>query len=147
MAIQAGDLLPTLEKQISQEVIDRYAGASGDFNPLHVDPERGKTTPFGSTVAHGMLLLGYISELLTLSFGSHWASTGSLDLRFRRPARPGDTAIVSGRVTGVEEREGGARVRLAVNCRLGDGTTAALGTASLLLPSDQSARPPRSVLT
>jgi 3-hydroxybutyryl-CoA dehydratase len=131
MTAQKGQQLAALEKQITQDVIDGYAEASGDFNPLHTDPELGRTTAFGSTVAHGMLLFGYVSEMLTVSYGRDWASTGSLDLRFRRPARPGDTVTVSGRVTAVDEVDGAEVVRLAVECRLGDGTVAALGTAGV----------------
>ena len=42
---------------------------SGDHNPLHTDPAFAATTQFGGTIAHGMLVLAYVSELMTAAFG------------------------------------------------------------------------------
>jgi acyl dehydratase len=79
-----------------------------------------------------MLLLGYISEMMTLAFGAAWASSGKLQVRFRRPARPGDTVAVDGTVTSVTDDGGPRRIGCAVQCRLQDGTVVASGRASLL---------------
>ncbi|MBZ6378395.1 nodulation protein NodN [Pacificimonas flava] len=43
--------------EVTQEVIDKFADATGDHQFIHVDPERAKATPFGSTIAHGFLTL------------------------------------------------------------------------------------------
>src|SRR6266542_3225267 len=95
--LDVGDDLLAVTKIITQEKINRYADASGDHNPLHIDPEFAMRTQFGGTVAHGMLVLAYISEMMTGAFGKWWDAAG-LKVRFRGPARPGDTVTTSGRV-------------------------------------------------
>jgi 3-hydroxybutyryl-CoA dehydratase len=91
--------LSPLTRTITQEKIGRYARSSGDGNPLHTDPAFAARTQFGGTVAHGMLLLAYLSEMLTAAFGLAWLSSGRMKVRFRGPARPGDTVTATGRVT------------------------------------------------
>jgi len=49
---------------VTQQRIDAYADASGDHNPIHVDPEFARATPFGGTIAHGMLVLALIGEMM-----------------------------------------------------------------------------------
>ena len=88
---------------VTQEKIDRYAAAGGDGNPLHTDPAFAARTQFGGTIAHGMLTLAYVSEMLTTAFGQRWLEVGRLKVRFRAPARPGDTVTVSGRVRQVKD--------------------------------------------
>jgi 3-hydroxybutyryl-CoA dehydratase len=80
-----------VSRRVTQEGIRRYAEASGDYNPLHVDEEYARTTPFGGTIAHGMLVLAYLSEMMAAAFGRDWLAGGRLKVRFRAPARPGDT--------------------------------------------------------
>jgi 3-hydroxybutyryl-CoA dehydratase len=79
------------------EVTKAFADLSGDHNPLHLDPEYAKTTPFGGVIAHGMLSAAYISAVL----GQQLPGAGSVylnqTLRFRRPIRMGDS--VTARVT------------------------------------------------
>ncbi len=112
-AIPQVDVLQPLTKNITQEKIDRYAVSSGDGNPLHTDPVFAATTRFGGTIAHGMLVLAYISEMMTESFGEAWLSSGTLKIRFRGAARPGDTVTASGRIVGRE----GNMTRCEVACR------------------------------
>jgi 3-hydroxybutyryl-CoA dehydratase len=76
-------------------MLSRYAEASGDFNPIHIDEAFAKTTPFGGTIAHGMLVLAFISEMMTIAFDDRWLKGGKLDVRFRAPARPGDLVTAS----------------------------------------------------
>jgi 3-hydroxybutyryl-CoA dehydratase len=111
-----GAELPSLAKTLSQEKIDRYARASGDFNPIHVDPAFAAQTPFGGTIAHGMLLLAYLSEMLTVVFGRAWLSGGRLKIRFKGAARSEETVTVGGHVQRVQEGHGGRRLWCAVEC-------------------------------
>jgi len=104
--IYPGKVLPPVVRHISQEMINLYAEASGDFNPIHVDESFARQTPLGSTVAHGMLILAYVSEMMTQAFNSNWLSRGKLSIRFKAPARPGDTVTVSGRINSLEEKDG-----------------------------------------
>jgi 3-hydroxybutyryl-CoA dehydratase len=124
-----GTQLPPLAKHLTQEQIARYAEASGDHNPLHIDPAFAATTQFGGTIAHGMLVLAFVSEMLTFAFGRAWLDSGRLKIRFRAPARPGDTLTASGRVTNVEDKH----VTCAVECRGASGDVLIDGSAEVTL--------------
>jgi acyl dehydratase len=54
--------------EITQERIDTFAKAIGDFQWIHVDPERAKNSPFGGTIAHGFLTLSLLSHLSEQTF-------------------------------------------------------------------------------
>lgn len=105
--------LKPLVKIITQEKINRYAEVSGDHNPLHIDPAFAATTQFGGTIAHGMLVLACISEMMTASFGERWLGSSRLKMRFRGAARPGDTLTASGHIVQVE----GSNTSCDVECR------------------------------
>ena len=108
-----GSELAPVVKELTQDKINGYAGASGDGNPLHIDRGFAAKSQFGGTIAHGMLILAYLSEMMTAAFGQSWLSGGRLKARFRAPARPGDTVTALGRVLRVE----GGRTLCAVECR------------------------------
>jgi len=78
-------------------MIDRWAEVSGDFNPVHVDPEFARNTRFGTTIAHGHISLAFCCEMLTAGFGRDWLQKGRLmDVKFTAPVRPGDTVTAKG---------------------------------------------------
>src|SRR5947208_13867018 len=85
------DSLPVVTKTITQEKINRYADASGDHNLLHLDPAFAATTQFGGTIAHGILVLAYVSDTIITAFGEACRSGGRLKIRIRGAAPPGDT--------------------------------------------------------
>ena len=126
---------PVLTRTISQDRIAAYAEASGDHNPVHLDEEFAATTQFDGIVAHGMILLGYMSDALSQVYGGAWARSGRIRARFRSPARPGDVITVS-----VEERarhprdNGTIDVHCIVECRKADpDERTATGDAMLTL--------------
>jgi 3-hydroxybutyryl-CoA dehydratase len=82
--------LPSLSRQITQSQLEEYSGVSGDHNPLHLDPEFAAGTQFGRIIAHGMLTLAFVSEMLAASLGKNWLSAGTLRARFKGAAYPGD---------------------------------------------------------
>ncbi len=84
-----GDL-PTMCRKITQSQLNEYSEVSGDRNPLHLDPEFAAGTQFGGIIAHGMLTLAFVSEMLTSSLEASWLSSGSLRARFKGAAYPGD---------------------------------------------------------
>jgi len=128
-----GAELPSLAKALSQGKIDRYARASGDFNPIHVDPAFAAQTPFGGTIAHGMLLLAYLSEMLTAAFGQAWLSGGRLKVRFKGAARSGETVAISGHVQRVQEEHEGRRLWCDVGCLNQQGEVLVTGQAEVKL--------------
>jgi len=116
LEFKEGAKLPTVKKNITQDNINLYAKASGDFNPIHIDADFARDTPLGGTVAHGMLILAYISQMMTGAFGRGWLSGGRLNVRFRAPGRPGDVITVSGSIRRVEKSEGYQTIDCDVLC-------------------------------
>jgi acyl dehydratase len=84
--------LPEVTHLITQDEIQQYAEISGDFNPLHVDPEYAAASRFGSIVAHGPAGLQAVFEALTTWLGTDSLPPGvAVDVGYRAPVRPGDS--------------------------------------------------------
>lgn len=115
--LKIGSSLPELKRRVTQERINLYAAVSGDFNPIHIDPEFAEKTPLGGTVAHGMLILAYLSEFMTESFGQDWLNSGNLSARFKGAAYPGDMITVSGKVTAIESENDYTLIDCDVLCQ------------------------------
>jgi 3-hydroxybutyryl-CoA dehydratase len=136
--VNEGDALPTVERLITQERIQRYAEASGDFNPVHVDADFAAGSQFGRTIAHGMLVAASISEMMMMAFANEWPSTGRLKLRFRAPVYPGDTITASGQVKRIVEQDGATLISSAVVVKRQTGEDAITGEATVTLPVEVS---------
>jgi acyl dehydratase len=121
--LNEGFSLPGIHRLVTQEDINLYAAASGDYNPIHIDAEFARKTPAGGTIAHGMLILSYISQMMTGCFERSWLTGGGLNVRFRTPARPGDTITVSGVVKKMEQSESGTLIYCDVLCANQNGET------------------------
>ncbi len=106
--------LPVVARTISQAQLNAYAEVSGDRNPLHLDAAFAATTMFGGIIAHGMLTLAFISEMMALEFDRAWLETGGLKVRFKGAARPGDRVETRGRVAKIEETPSGTRLTCSV---------------------------------
>ncbi|HBH02962.1 MAG TPA: dehydratase [Candidatus Rokubacteria bacterium] len=90
----AGEVLVTGRRTVDAGDVSRFAGLSGDFNPLHTDEEFAKTTPFGARIAHGILTLAISNGQQNLSGwfeGTALALLGLDRVRFTAPVRFGDT--------------------------------------------------------
>lgn len=133
-----GKTLQSVVRHITQEKIALYADASGDFNPIHIDESFAARTPFGGTIAHGMLVLAYVSEMMTLAFGQNWLSAGKLRARFKEAARPGDTLTVQGKVDSVEEKNGVSYANCSFECRNQKGEIIISGDAVVKLPTGKT---------
>ncbi|HVG58595.1 MAG TPA: MaoC family dehydratase [Hyalangium sp.] len=97
-SIRVGDELPALAKApVDRVQLSRYAGASGDYNPVHVDEVYAKSVGMPSVYAPGMLIMGMLGQLI-----SDWARGGQLrryNVRFIKMVWPGDTVVCKGRVS------------------------------------------------
>ena len=133
--MRKGDDLPQVEKLIDQAHIERYARASGDYNPIHIDQEFAASTQFGGVIAHGMMVAAAISEMMTSAFGRNWADTGKTRIRFRSPVRPGQTITAQGRVRSVVETGHGDRILCSVSVVTENGETAIAGQAEVTAPN------------
>jgi acyl dehydratase len=96
--VSEGDKLPTLVKGPLAEVdLVRYAGASGDFNPIHTVPRIAREVGLDGVIAHGMLIMAYAGKLLT-----NWAGPNALrefNVRFTGMTEPGETLVCEARIT------------------------------------------------
>lgn len=116
-----------VERTMTQAQIDAYAGASGDRNPIHVDSSFAATTPFGGTIAHGMLVLAVIGEMMHGAHGAAWVSGGRMKVRFKAPTRPGDTVTASATLA----KQTAGAVEYAVQCANQRGEVLIEGRASV----------------
>ena len=116
---------PLVKPAIDRIQLVRYAGASGDFNPIHVDEEFARAAGYKSVFAHGMLSMGFLGQLLTDAFGP--TSVARLQVRFKAITWPGDVVTCHGEVTAVREGE----IDLKVWAETQAGTVTVDGTATV----------------
>ena len=128
--IKIGDEIPAICKTITQEKINRYADASGDYNPIHVDPEFAKNTMFKGTIGHGMMTLAYISEMMTNWLGSGWIYGGNMEVTFFAPTRPELSYAIKGKVVDKKEEAGKKVVECEIWCEDQDGNKVVAGKTS-----------------
>jgi len=88
-----GDELITPRRTITEADIVLFAGLSGDYNPLHIDEEFAKTTPYGTRVAHGLLSVSVITGLQSSMGIVNGSTLGMLEInrKFKRAVIAGDT--------------------------------------------------------
>ena len=78
-------------KTITEEDVMKFAEVSGDYNPIHVDPEFAKTAIFGKQVAHGVISVGLISAVMGVKLFGPGILYGEQSVRFIKPVYFGDT--------------------------------------------------------
>ena len=115
-----GESLPPLRRQVLQSTIDDYAKASGDFNPIHVDPDFAQSGPFGRTIAHGLMTLSFVAQMLNDWTNGAFDVGGEIDVAFVGPVFAGDMVEVSGLVEEILERDGRPVARIKLTCRAGE---------------------------
>jgi acyl dehydratase len=84
----------TISKTVAESDVYLFAGITGDFDPIHLDETHARKTPFGRRIAHGALLLGYMSRASTLihqGLDRPLAALGFDRVRFVAPVFLGDT--------------------------------------------------------
>lgn len=123
--------LPVEERFVAtQEAIVRYAGASGDFTPIHYDQETLRAAGYDRTFAMGMLTAGHLGTLLVRCFGD--GSVVELRTRFRDRCWLGDVVTCRGVVRGPADDRTYAVDLCATSA---DGRTIADGHARVRSPS------------
>lgn len=119
--------------KITEEMIDHFARATGDFNPLHLDPGFAEKSIFKQRVAHGMLTAGIISGV----FGTRFPGLGTIyvtqEMRFLRPVFIGDEITVRFRI--LEVMIDRNRLRVETTCLNQEGKEVLTGTAVVMPPS------------
>lgn len=110
---QAGDVLESRGRTITEGDIMNFAGLTGDFTELHTNADFAAKGPFGQRIAHGLLVLSIATGLviqMNLLTDSIVAFYGIENLRFTRPVLIGDTVHVMKKVSEVLERGAGRGV-------------------------------------
>lgn len=133
--VQVGDEIPTLTKDpMTLQRLVRYAGASGDFNPLHTDPAVGEAVGTGGIIAHGMLIMGFVGQMLSDYVGP--TALRKFNVRFKGMTHLGDTITCSGTITEKNEVSGEANIAGKVQAADQNGDIKVSGTFSAVLPSN-----------
>ena len=132
--VKVGDELPPLVKGPIQQIqLTRYAGASGDFNPIHQDHEFAKAAGMGDVFAHGMLSMGFVGQCVT-----DWAGAGAvrkLGVRFAAIVRLKDVITCRGRVLSKSSKDDTHLVEVEIWAENQRGEKVVTGKAVVSLPA------------
>ncbi len=119
-------------KTVSESDIYLFAGITGDFNPAHINEAYARDTPFKSRIAHGMLVAGFVSNVI----GTQLPGPGTIymqqELKFLAPVYIGDT--ITARAEVVELVHEKKRVRLKTTCVNQEGKSVLEGEALVSPP-------------
>jgi 3-hydroxybutyryl-CoA dehydratase len=129
VSVAVGDRAETTVT-VTDELLEHFAEATGDRNPIHFDDDYARTTRFGGRIAHGLLVGGIISGLLANELPGPGTVYLGQELAFKAPVRIGDQVRCEVEVTEAGER---GRATLATRAWVGD-TLVVDGTARVLAP-------------
>ena len=131
--VQVGDAIPKLVKApITHLQLVRYAGASGDFNPLHTDPKIGEMVGTGGIIAHGMLIMGFVGQMLSNYVGP--TALRKFGVRFKGMTRLDDVITCTGTITEKQEVDGEGQISGKVQATDQNGDVKVTGTFVAALP-------------
>jgi len=130
MDINIGDTF-SITREITDEIIRKFAELSGDHNPIHLDEDFAAATRFGRRIAHGMLSGAFISAVLGYEFKERKIVYLSQTMKFTAPAFIGDTITVSATVKSV--RIDKPIVVMDTICTNQNGETTLIGEAAVML--------------
>jgi acyl dehydratase len=133
--LSVGDEAPPLVvENISRTHFVRYAGASGDFNPMHHDDTIATSIGNPSVFGHGMLTAGLMARVLKDWFGP--TALRRYQVRFSKQVWPGETLTCTAKVTGVRDGDERGEGLVDVECQVvnEDGEPKLTGTATAAVP-------------
>ncbi len=109
--IEVGQELPERSNRVDRAQLVQYAGASGDFNPIHWNDEFAKAVGLPGVISHGMFTMALVARML-----GDWAGdpgvVKKLSVQFRKEVRPEETVVAKGRVVEKDEATRTVRVEL-----------------------------------
>ena len=127
--LNVGDQIPELKVTPDKYLPHRYAGASGDFNPIHIDPEFAKMVGLPGTILHGLYMMGLVARANAAVAGGDPRALKRLSVQFRGMGAPETEIAVSGTVKSVE----GDRVVIDTVAAQGENQTIRNAEAELRL--------------
>ncbi len=128
MSVSVGETRSLEFPALTRTMFVKYAGASGDFNPMHHDDTIASQVGNPSVFGHGMLSMGLAGRVLTDWFGAE--STRRFQVRFAKQVWPGDVLTATATVTAVREVDGATVADLDVVVVSDKGSEAVRGTAT-----------------
>ena len=117
--------------KVTQDMIQKFAEVTGDFNPIHVDESYAKRTKFGKCIAHGMLMGGFFSRCLVETFGGNGIYLGQ-DMKFTNPVFVGDDMEITLTLVGLRKEKGIATVETTAK-RKSNGDVCVKGQAVIMM--------------
>ncbi len=123
---------------LTRQMFVRYAGASGDLNPMHYDDDLARSAGYPSVFGQGMLTASLLS-----TFATDWLGAGAIRrfaVRFREQVWPGDVLTCSGTVASIAPDGEVDRVTVDLAVRRQTGGIAVSGTADFVLPRNAAPR-------
>ena len=131
--VQVGEAIPGLVKTpVTHQQLVRYAGASGDFNPLHTDPKIGEMIGTGGIIAHGMLIMGFVGQMLSDYVGP--TALRKFGVRFKGMTHLEDVITCTGSITEKYEADGMGYIAGKVQAADQTGDVKASGTFVAAVP-------------
>jgi acyl dehydratase len=100
--LNVGDQVPELKVTPDKYLPHRYAGASGDFNPIHIDPEFAKAVGLPGNILHGLYSMGLVARASAALAGGDPRALKRLSVQFRGMGAPEQEIVVSGTVKSVD---------------------------------------------
>jgi acyl dehydratase len=133
--VNVGDEIPAVtNRPVNHTMLVKYAGASGDFNPLHTDPEVGVKVGVGGPIAHGMLIMGFVGHMISDYLGGP-APLKRFGVRFVGMTRHEDVITCSGTITKKYEQDGQHFIEANVTAKDQKGDVKVTGSFAAVLPS------------
>jgi len=117
--IAVGQSLPSLTKHVTVEQIRRYAEASGDRNPIHLDESFARSAGLPGVIAHGMLTMAFANQMVTDWLGDR-SRLKRLQGRFAGMVLPGDDVTCSGSVAAKNDESRRVVINLVVTNQRGE---------------------------
>ena len=131
--VSEGDAGPEIRHELTRTDLVQYAGASGDFNPMHTDEVKAKEAGLPSVFGHGMFSAGFLATAIT-----NYVGVGNLTryrVRFAKQTWPGETFVTKVTVTNTRKEDGANLVDLDCQLVNQDGEVKVSGEATAELPS------------
>src|SRR5215204_7604099 len=118
MALNAGDQVPELKVTPDKYLPHRYAGASGDFNPIHIDDELAKAGGLPRNILHGLYSMGLVAKANSAVADGDPRALKRLSVQMRGMGVPEEEILVTGTVKSAD----GDRVVVDTVAQQGDTT-------------------------
>ncbi len=132
-------LSPLVKPAITQEQLRRYADASGDHNPIHLDEEVARSVGLDGVIAHGMLSMAFLGQFLEQQIAAiPGAFVTRLNVRFASMVRLGDTITCEGVVQERTHEDGQEKVTIECWAQNQRGEKVTIGKGVLSLPLTES---------